>query len=605
MPDERKPPQNIPPMRPGRRRPGFAPVEKPKNSKKTIKRLLLYFKNERKTVVYLFIAVIISVICSVTAPSLQSKAIDAVSDRAFSSVGSILIAMLFVYIVYSIMNLLQTRLSAVLSQNIIKRMRLELFDRIIHLPVGYTDSHPHGDIMSRMTNDVENISNTVSQSLSSLVSGTLTVLGTAAMMIRYSPLLALLSCVTVVLTAVVTKYLSKAMRKFFVRRQELLGELNARVEESVTGYKTLTAYNRQDKTVEDFSEVSDSLTKTGIKAEILGGSMGPIMNVINNIGFVIIAGFGGWFAVKGMITIGVISAFIVYAKQFGRPINEIAQLYGQIQTAAAGAERVFEILDEQTEDSGGNAVPAKSDGVVEFRNVNFSYIPGKQVLFDFNLKVPAGHKVALVGATGSGKTTVVNLLTRFYDADSGEILIDGVNIRDMNLSSLRKKIGIVLQDTVLFSDTLRNNLKYADETADDEKMKKSAKLANCDKMIDRLPEGYDTVLSYAGENLSQGQRQLLTIARAFLADPDILILDEATSSVDTRTEKRIQDAMINLMKERTSLIIAHRLSTVRDADMIVVLDNGRIIEHGNHDSLIKQKGKYYELYMTQFAGRET
>lgn len=605
MPDEKKPAQNMPPFRPGRRPPGFSPAEKPKNSKETIKRLLSYFKNERKTVIYLFAAVILSVICSVVAPSLQSKAIDAVSAGKFSSVGSVLIAMLSVYIVYSIMNLLQARLSAVLSQSIIKRMRLELFDKIIHLPVRYIDSHPHGDIMSRMTNDVENISNTVSQSMSSLFSGVLTVLGTVAMMIFYSPLLALLSCTTVVLTAAATKYLSKAMRKFFVRRQELLGELNACVEENVTGYKTLSAYNMQNKTVEDFSAVSDSLTKTGIKAEILGGSMGPIMNVINNIGFVIIAGFGGWFAVKGYITIGVISAFIVYAKQFGRPINEIAQLYGQIQTAAAGAERVFEILDEKTENSGGNLFPSMTNGIIEFKNVNFSYIPEKQVLFDFNLKVPAGHKVALVGATGSGKTTVVNLLTRFYDADSGEILIDGFNIRDMNLSALRKKIGIVLQDTVLFSDSVRSNLKYADETTDDEKMKNAAALANCDKIIERLPDGYDTQLSFAGENLSQGERQLLTIARAFLADPSILILDEATSSVDTRTEKRIQDAMITLMKERTSLIIAHRLSTVRDADMIVVLDNGRIIEQGNHEALIAKKGRYYELYMTQFSGRET
>ncbi len=604
MPDRAKPTQSMPPLRPGRGRPGFSPSEKPKNSKKTVKRLLKYFKNERKTVVCLFVTVILSVICSVAAPSLQSKAIDSVSAGNFSSVGTILIEMLCVYIFYSLMNLLQARLSAILSQSIIKRMRLELFDKIIHLPVRYIDSHPHGDIMSRMTNDVENISNTVSQSLSSLFSGVLTVLGTVAMMIWYSPLLALLSCVTVILTVVVTKYLSKAMRKFFVRRQELLGELNACVEETVTGYKTLTAYNRQDESIKNLSAVSDSLTKTGIKAEILGGSMGPVMNVINNIGFVIIAGFGGWFAVKGLITIGVISAFIVYAKQFGRPINEIAQLYGQIQTAAAGAERVFEILDEKTEDIGGNSISSDSRGVVEFRNVDFSYIPGKQVLFDFNLKVQAGHKVALVGATGSGKTTVVNLLTRFYDADSGEILIDGVNIKDMNLSALRKKIGIVLQDTVLFSDTLKNNLKYGDETADDEKMKNAAELANCDKMIEHLPDGYDTVLSYSGENLSQGQRQLLTIARAFLADPDILILDEATSSVDTRTEKKIQDAMVTLMKERTSLIIAHRLSTVRDADLIVVLDKGRITEQGNHDSLIARRGRYYELYMTQFSGKE-
>ena len=481
-------------------------------------------------------------------------------------------------------------------------MREDLFDKIVNLPIKYLDTHPHGDIMSRMTNDVENISGTVSQSLSSLVSGILTIIGTVFMMVWLCPQLALLSCVTVILTIFASSYLSRKMKLFFRRRQVLLGDLNGTVEEMVTGYKTVVAYNHQGKVVEEFEKTSDELTKVGIIAESFGGSMGPVMNVINNIGFVIIAAFGGYFAINGMISIGVISAFIVYAKQFGRPINEIAQLYGQIQTAIAGAERVFSVMDEPEEDKSGERGMDGTKGVISFRDVNFSYVPGKQVLYDFNLDIYAGHKVALVGATGSGKTTVVNLLMRFYDIDSGEILIDGVNIKDIECAKLRSSTAIVLQDTVLFSDTIRNNLKYSNPEASDEEMERAAKMSNCHTMITRLANGYDTELTESGQNLSQGQRQLLSIARAFLANPKILILDEATSSVDTRTEQHIQDAMVNLMKDRTSVIIAHRLSTIRDADFIVVLDQGRIVETGNHEELIAKQGRYYELYMTQFAG---
>jgi ATP-binding cassette subfamily B protein len=404
------------------------------------------------------------------------------------------------------------------------------------------------------------------------------------------------------MTVVVTKFLSKTMRKFFTKRQILLGELNGIVEEKVIGHKTVVAYNRQNRVIEEFEKSSDELTKTGIIAEIWGGSMGPLMNVINNIGFVIIAAFGGYFAIKGIISIGVVSAFIVYAKQFGRPINEIAQVYGQIQTAIAGAERIFAVMDEESENKAGSADMGAAKGNISFKNINFSYVNGKQVLYDFNLDVKAGHKVALVGATGSGKTTVVNLLMRFYDIDSGEILIDGVNIRDIAIDELRKNTAIVLQDTVFFSDTIRNNLKYSNINASDAQIIEAAKMSNCYNMIRHLPEKLDTMLTESGQNLSQGQRQLLSIGRAFLANPKILILDEATSSVDTRTEKNIQDAMVNLMKERTSLIIAHRLSTIRDADLIVVMDKGRIAETGNHDELIAAKGRYYELYMTQFEG---
>lgn len=586
------------------RRPGNRnmTVEKPQDGKKTLKRLLGYFVAEKKMLVMLMLAVVVVVVCSVYAPRLQSNAIDAITQGEWKSLTPILITMVIVYIIHSLCTFLQSKLSAILSQNIVARMRKDLFSCIVNLPIKYLDMNSHGDIMSRMTNDVENISTTVSQSMSSLFSGILTIIGTVVMMVALCPQLAVLSCVTVILTIAATKFLSKAMRVFFRKRQVLLGQLNGNVEEMVTGYKTVVAYNRQQAVVSDFDGVSDELTKVGIIAEILGGSMGPVMNVINNIGFVIIAAFGGYFAINHIISICVISAFIVYAKQFGRPIDELAQIYGQIQTAIAGAERVFAVMDEPLEDKSGDKTMDNLKGVIKFENVNFSYTDDKQVLYDFNLEVKAGHKVALVGSTGSGKTTVVNLLMRFYDVDSGRILIDDVNIKDIDCDNLRKNTAIVLQDTVLFADSVKNNLKYSNSEATDEQMYEAARMSNCDNMIRKLPDKYDTKLMSEGENISQGQRQLLSIARAFLAQPKILILDEATSSVDTRTEKHIQDAMVKLMKNRTSLIIAHRLSTIQDADLIVVMDEGRIVETGNHSELLEKKGRYYQLYMTQFAG---
>lgn len=589
------------------RRPGNRnmTVEKPQNGKKTLKRLMGYFVSEKKMLFLLMLAVVVVVACSVYAPKLQSNAIDAIAGRQWDMLSPILIVMVIIYIIHSICTYMQSKLSAVLSQNIVSRMRKDLFLNIVNLPIRYLDANSHGDIMSRMTNDIENISTTVSQSMSSLFSGILTVIGTVVMMVALCPRLAALSCVTVILTIVATKLLSKAMRIFFKKRQVILGQLNGNVEEMVTGYRTVVAYNRQNAVVNDFDNVSDELTRVGIIAEILGGSMGPVMNVVNNVGFVIIAAFGGYFAINNVISIGVISAFIVYARQFGRPIDELAQIYGQIQTAVAGAERVFEVMDEPLEDKSGKKNMDDLKGIIRFKNVNFSYTKEKQVLYDFNLEVKAGQKVALVGSTGSGKTTVVNLLMRFYDVDSGEILIDDVNIKDIDCDSLRRNTAIVLQDTVLFADSIENNLRYSNSSATDEQMYMAARMSNCDSMIRKMPQGYDTQLMSGGENISQGQRQLLSIARAFLAQPKILILDEATSSVDTRTEKHIQDAMVKLMKDRTSLIIAHRLSTIQDADLIVVMDEGRIAETGSHANLLAKKGKYYQLYMTQFAGCAT
>ena len=592
-------------FRPGGRGNMGAPVEKPKEGKKTLSRLISYFRPEKKYVILLAAAVVLAVSASVIAPSLQSSAIDSLVIGAFEEIPRILGLMLLAYLIHGSATLLQGFFSARLSQRVIFRLRNELFNKVVSLPIPYLDNHSHGDIMSRMTNDAENVSNVISSSLSSLFSGVLMLVGTIIMMLRFSIPLTLLTCATVVLSVVVTRVMSSLMRKYYLRRQELLGKLNGIVEEKISAGKTVTAYNLQAATIEEFNTASDELTKTGIIADVIGNAMGPLMNMINNFSFVIVAAFGAWFALRGMISVGVISAFIIYSKQFSRPINELAQLYGQIETAIAGAERIFSVLDAESENTGGERNFEVTKGVIEFQHVNFSYVPGKQVIYDFNLRVEAGKKIALVGSTGSGKTTVVNLLMRFYDIDSGSITVDGVDIRDISTDVLRDSVGIVLQDTVLFTDTVRNNLKYADRSISDKKMIEAAESSNCDKVVAALPDGYDTVLTAAGANLSQGQRQLLTIGRAFLSYPRILILDEATSSVDTRTELHIQNAMVELMRNRTSLIIAHRLSTIRDADQIVVMEQGHIIETGTHEELLAKGGSYYKLYMTQFAGSAT
>lgn len=584
------------------RMPGTMQVEYAENAGRTLLRIAAYFTREQKTMTAMLGVVVLGTFCGLWAPSLQSTAIDMISGKKDGILGHTVGLMLAAYLLYSASRLVQGLLSARLSQSIVRRMRQDLFDKIVDLPLRYLDTHADGDLMSRMTNDIENISTTVSQSLPSLCSGVLTVAGTAAVMVWYCWQLALLSLVTVVLTVCATKFLSKKVRVSSRQRQELLGRLNGQVEEMIAGYRTVIAYNRQEKAAAEFAGVSDSMTKAGIRTDAVSGIMGPLSNCIGNIGFVLIAAVGGYFSLHGMISVGVISAFIVYAKQFSRPINELAQIYGQLQTAIAGAERMFFVLDEASEPARGKALEESGATEVSFQNVNFSYEPGRPVLQGFSLKIPTGKKVALVGATGSGKTTVVNLLMRFYEPDSGEIMINGQNIRDVSLDSLRRNIAIVLQDSVLFSSTVRHNLTYGNEYAAEEQLQSALTMSQCQEFVRNLPQGQDTLLTGAGETLSQGQRQLLAIARAFVVDPRILILDEATSNVDTQTERIIQDAMQKVMEHRTSIIIAHRLSTLRDADTIVVMDQGQIAETGSHTSLLASKGKYYELYMTQYAG---
>lgn len=592
-----------------RRGPGpggpFASSEQAKDVKGALRRILSYFTKEKALIAAMLGVVLLGTACGVWAPGLQSSAVDMIAGTREGRFAFTLGLMLAAYLLYSGSQFLQDYISAHLSQRIVRKLREELFSKIVDMPVKYLDDHPHGDVMSRMTNDVENISTTVSQVLPSLFSGVLMIIGTVAVMLWYCWQLTLLSLITVAITLVTTKLMAGKMRQFSRERQKLLGMLNSNVEEMVSGYHTVVAYNHQDASEKEFRETSDGLTKAGVRVGSLGGIFGPIMNCVGNLGFVVIAAFGGYFAVHGIISVGVISAFIIYARQFSRPLNQLAQIYSQIQSAVAGAERVFAVLDEADEDMTGEALDTDEAATVRFDHVDFGYLADTPVLRDFTVTVPSGKKVALVGATGSGKTTVVNLLMRYYDIGGGHIYVNDRDLSEVSRAELRKDLAIVLQDTVLFTDTVRNNLTYGNAGATDEDIWRALEMSCCRGLVEAMPAGLDTVLTGAGANLSQGQRQLLAIARAFVADPKILILDEATSSVDTRTEKAIQDAMQRIMRDRTSIVIAHRLSTIRDSDVIVVVDAGRIAEQGSHDELLAKKGKYYDLYMTQFAGIAT
>lgn len=617
---------DLPPLRPmgggpGARGPNHRlNAEKPKNMKRTLGRLLKYIGKSRVLVVLLIAIMVFVTVADLAGPALQGLAIDTIKldvdtgkfSVDFGQMSAYLIAMGVMFAVSSVLALFQGLIAARLSQNTVYMLRNDLFKKISKLPIKYTDTHRHGDIMSRMTNDVENVSNAVSQSITALVSSVLTLTGAFAMMLSYGWIMALLACVTIPITIFVSARLAKFMKKYFVRQQKLLGEINGEVEEMVTSYKTVVAYGKEKQAIKDFGESSEKLKHCSISAKVWGSVMGPCMNFLGNFQYVLIAAIGGFFVLYPVpfmrrLTIGNIQSMLQYSKKLTRPVNEIANQYASILTALAGAERIFEIMDSADEiDEGVSDVKiSEINGNIRFDNIDFAYEEGEPVLKGLDLWVKPGQKIAIVGATGSGKTTIVNLLTRFYEVDGGVITIDGIDVTDMPKDTLRRSIAIVLQDTVLFSDTIRNNIKYGRADATDEEMREAARLAKADVFIERLPDGYDTVLSEGGSNLSQGQRQLLSIARAVLADPKILILDEATSSVDTRTEMHIQQAMIALMKNRTSLVIAHRLSTIRDADKIVVIKNGAVAEAGNHEELLSAGGEYYKLYSNQFAGIST
>jgi len=608
MPEEKKgtQPEVTMPAGPGRGGPGAGrarPVQKPKNSKKTVLRLVGYFRNEKKGLILAIAFTILATGASVFGPFLLGVAIDRymlVGDMA--GLAMISIVMAAVYISSSFFLWLQGYTMVGVAQRSIRRLRQDLFDKFQTLPVKFFDTKPHGELMSRLTNDINNISHTLSESVTQLVSSLLTLVGIVVIMFFLNPILALVAMSTVPFVLVVTGIIAKQSRKNFLAQQKALGELNGYVEERISGAKVVKAYGREESTVQEFQTINESYRRSAIMAQIFAGSFGPIMNMVNNFGYAIVAFAGGWMSVKGIVSVGLVASFIVYVGQFNRPINQIAQMFNAIQAALAGAERVFEILDEKGEKRAEETFfPQKIEGEVTLEEVDFSYDGKTRVLKDVSLTAEPGQIVALVGPTGAGKTTIVNLLTKFYDIEDGKIMIDGHDISSFDREQLRRELGIVLQDTQLFMGTIKDNIRYGRQDASDEEIIEAAKMANAHHFIMGLPEGYETVLSSSGDTISRGQRQLLAIARIMLIDPQILILDEATSNVDTRTEMHIQEAMRNLMKGRTSFVVAHRLSTIKNADRIYVIDNGRIIESGTHDELISMKGFYYGLYTTQLA----
>lgn len=612
MPDRSKEQPAIkPPLPfPGRGGPGgrahllFWPAAKPKDMKRTLLRLWSYLRRRRLELLGVLFFVLIASSLSLASPYLIGMAIDRyIIPGDLRGLLLFSLALLGVYITASISTLMQFHLMIGVAQRTVQEIRKDVFDHIQKLPLSFFDTRQRGDLMSRVTNDVDNISNTLSTSAVQIFSSCLILAGALAMMLWLSPQMTLITLATVPLMLLLTGKIAQKTLQHFTEQQRFLGELNSLIEETISGQRAVKVFGREQKQIERFAGLNTLLKEAGIRALAFSGVIPPLMNALSNINLAIIAAAGGWLALKGVITVGTIASFINYSKQFGRPLNELANQFNLLQSAIAGAERVFEILDEEpeAEDPPDAVALEKPAGAVEFRNVYFSYKKGTPVLKDINLSVKPGQTVALVGPTGAGKTTIVNLLTRFYDIDSGQITIDGIDIRRIKRSSLRSQLGIVLQDTYLFSDTVRENIRYGRLNATDAEVEEAARLANAESFILRLPHGYETLITDGGANLSQGQRQLIAIARAILADPAILILDEATSSVDTRTEKQIQEAMLKLMQGRTTFVIAHRLSTVRSADLIAVINNGEIVEKGRHEELLQARGFYYSLYMNLYS----
>ncbi len=491
------------------------------------------------------------------------------------------------------------------AQRTMYRLRREVDEKISRLPLKYFDSRTHGEIMSRAVNDMDNLSTTLQQSITQLITSVVTLLGVIVLMLTISPLLSLIVVLTLPLSLFVTVGIAKRSQNYFRRQQRALGELNGHVEEMYTGHKIVKAFGREGQSVAEFNERNEQLYNAGWRAQFVSGIIMPLMRFIGNIGYVFVAVVGGIMVTRGAIAIGDVQAFIQYAQQFTQPIIQLANFANVIQSAMASAERIFELLDEQEEvpEAADAKVIEHPDGEVKFEHVKFGYSPDNILMEDMNIDVQPGQMIAIVGPTGAGKTTLVNLLMRFYDVNSGRILVDGVEIREIKRGALRRTFGMVLQDTWLFNGTIHDNIAYGREGATEEEIIRAAKAANANHFIRTLPGGYNTVLNEDATNISQGQRQLLTIARAFLANPEILILDEATSSVDTRTEMQIQKAMAGLMKGRTSFVIAHRLSTIRDADLILVMNHGTIVEKGTHEELLAKNGFYADLYNSQFTGR--
>lgn len=589
--------------------------EKPKDAKQTVKRLWGYLKQSKLLLIMVIILVILTAIIDmasiyVLAPIIDDYIMPMVENKGASEYVAGLAKMIGIFlsldVAYVICNYISSKIMIKISQNTVMTMRNELVEKIEKLPIKYFDTHPHGELMSRITNDMDNLSNTLNSSVTQIISGFCTLILALIAMFSINVTMSLVSIVIIPIIAIVAISFSKITRRQFIKQQECLAKVNGYVEEYVSGQKVIKAFNKEDDVIKGFDEVNETLRKEGFKAQFTSGAIMPISGSINQIGTAFTMVLAGIFAVQGKISIGNIVSFNKFSNHFGRPINEIANQFNVIQSGLAGAERMFNIMDEEEEypDNVEKPLLTQVRGHVEFRNVSFGYDENKLVIKNFNLEANPGETIALVGPTGAGKTTIINLLTRFYDVTEGEILIDGKNIKKLDKYSLREALGIVLQDTVMFSETVKENIRYGKLEATDDEVKEASKLANAHQFIKRLPQSYDTRLAEDGGNISAGQRQLLNISRVILNDPDILILDEATSNVDTRTEVHVQDAMNKLLDGRTSFVIAHRLSTIRGADKIVVINHGEIVEQGNHDELIKKQGMYYTMYTGMFDSIE-
>lgn len=581
---------------------------KPKNTGKTILRLCGYLGRFWPLILVSVVCIAFTTFGTVYATSLIGVAIDKyISVFDFKGLWKVCLELLIIYGAASLATWLYSYLMLKVGQETVATLRREIFEKFQRLPLKYFDKTTHGELMSRVTNDVDNISMCLNSSISQILQSILTVIGTFAMMLYLSIPLTIATVVTIPVMLLVTKWVTSHSRKYFKAKQEELGKLNGHIEEIISGQKVVKVFSREEEEIRKFEKLNDALLAKSVRAEIFSGSIGPIMTAINNMTYAIVVAVGGILMVVGSgMTLGIISNFIIYSKQFARPLTELANQVNTILSAMAGAERVFEVLDEEEEkpDAPNAYEMGEIEGDVVLTDVNFSYEEGHPILKHVNLYARPGQTIAFVGPTGAGKTTIINLLTRFYDIDSGSITIDGHDIYQTKRDSLRSALSIVLQDTYLFTDSIKENIRYGRLNATDEEIKAAAKLANAHEFIRRLPDGYDTMLTDGGGNLSQGQRQMISIARAILANPSVLILDEATSSVDTRTEVKIQEAMHNLMKGRTNFVIAHRLSTIKDADLIAVVEHGEIIERGNHEQLMEKKGFYYNLYTNQFDQNE-
>ena len=588
-------------------------LDKPKDFKKTFRRLVTYLKPHRISLMFVLVAAILGTVFSVIGPMVMGNTItvlfegayakfQGVSDAAidFSKIALLLLLLAGLYLFSSVFQFIQQYIMAGVAQKTVYDLREDVFEKMNDLPLAYFDGKSHGDILSRVTNDIDTIATTLQQSLTSFITSFVTIIGIIIMMLWISPLLTVIAVVSIPLSVFVIRPLLKRSQKHFGKQQRTLGNLNGHIEEMYTGHEVVTAFGREADSVRRFTKVNEELYDAGRRAQFISGIIMPLMAFIGNISYVLISIVGGILVTQRTISIGDIQAFITYTRQFSQPISQTANIANIIQSAIAAAERVFELLDEEEEEPVVDAVSVgKTSGAVRFESVDFGY--GEELLMkDVTIDVVPGQTVAIVGPTGAGKTTLVNLLMRFYDLNSGRITIDGIDITRMERADLRRKFGMVLQDTWLFKGTIKENIAYGKVEATDEEIFSAARAAHAHYFIQTLPDGYETILNEEASNISEGQKQLITIARAMLADSPMMILDEATSSIDTRTEIHIQEAMNRLMQGRTSFVIAHRLSTIKDADVILVMDQGAVIEQGTHDELLALNGFYAELYKSQF-----